>query len=109
MAKTVIQIEKMQDMVNKAYNEVTFKNALLQCLDAIHWHHCEYLHKDTDIHVNKTTGVRVYKKKDGTWPANSVKKELEDWSDHYHCDADLVAEGVEEEPTLYKMRPVMQY
>lgn len=56
-------IEMAERMINDAYNDVTFKNALVCVLDWLNWYHCTHVHKDTKIGVDEN-GYRIddYKK-----------------------------------------------
>ena len=51
-------IDVAKSLLNCAYNDITFKNALLCTLDWCNWHHCVYLHKDTEIPVD-SDGKRI--------------------------------------------------
>ena len=53
-------MDVMERLVNGAYNEVTFKNALVCVLDWCNWYRCTHIHKDTKIGVN-AEGVRIEK------------------------------------------------
>lgn len=53
-------VETMEKLMNCAYNDITFKNAILCALDWCNWHHCVYLHKDSKIPVDED-GYRVNK------------------------------------------------
>ena len=64
-------VEVMESLLNCAYNDVTFKNALVCALDWCNYQHCVNIHKDTKIAVddkgyriekyNKVTGSKLYK------------------------------------------------
>lgn len=53
-------VEVMERLLNDAYNDVTFKNALVCVLDWCNYQHCANIHKDTRIGVDED-GNRIEK------------------------------------------------
>ena len=53
-------VEAMKSLLDCAYNEVTFKNALVCALDWANWYHCTHIHKDVRIPVDDD-GYRISK------------------------------------------------
>lgn len=53
-------VEVMESLLNCAYNDITFKNALVCALDWCNYQHCANIHKDTKIAVD-SSGKRIEK------------------------------------------------
>jgi hypothetical protein len=51
-------VEVMESMLNCAYNDITFKNALVCALDWCNYQHCANIHKDTKIAID-ADGYRI--------------------------------------------------
>ena len=75
-----VSLGKAIEMLDKAYNGVTMKNALLTALDSLNFYHCSHLH---------------------TYPDDTpVSLRLPDYSHAYKQDIDLHVDGIEAEITL---------
>lgn len=53
-------VEVMRSLLNCAYNDITFKNALVCALDWCNYQHCANIHKDTRIAIDDD-GYRIEK------------------------------------------------
>ena len=69
MSPEMMDVDGMETLLLRAYNGVTFRNALLCALDWCNWYHCVNIHKDTDLCIDPDTGkiVDAYTKVTKTW------------------------------------------